>query len=332
MQKSNTGRDVRLDNVKGVLILLVVFGHVLELFLAKSALYRAIYSGIYIFHIPLFVMIAGMLSKATLQATDFEKIITRLLLPLIIFQILYVGFIGLKSSHPAVPLLQPYWILWFLLSMIFWRLALPLFVRVPFFLAISFAIALAAGFSKSIAYTLSLSRTLYFFPFFLIGYSHGKRIIAFAVAHRHLLALIFLLIFAGIGWWSLIGLPHNALYGSLGYAAVPVIKTAPAVGRALVLVLSFACAAGALALFYFPRELFINLGRRSLTVFVLHGFAVMGLSALVNRLHIEPSALLLPALLGISLSIAVAASLFDPWLNRLYEAIGSRFRLHGNIA
>lgn len=327
MQQSNTGRDVGLDNVKGVLILLVVFGHVLELFVAKSALYRAIYSGIYIFHIPLFVMIAGMLSKATLHAADVKKIVTKLLLPLIIFQCLYLAFIGLKASHPTVPLLQPYWILWFLLSMVFWRLALPLFVRVPFFIAVSFAIALAAGFSKSIGYTLSLSRTLYFFPFFLIGYAYGKRIVAFAVAHRHLLALMFLSILTGVACWSLMGLPHSALYGSLGYAAVPVIETSPAVGRALVLVLSFACGAGALALFYFPQALLSSLGQRSLSVLVLHGFVVMVLSALVNRMQIEPSALLLPVLLAISLSIAVATSLFDPWLNRLYEAIGNCFRL-----
>lgn len=332
MQETNTGRDTRLDNVKGVLILLVVFGHVLEPFITRSALYLAIYSGIYLFHIPLFVMIAGMHSKASLVAADVKKILTRLLLPLIIFQFLYLGFLGLKHSHEAVSLLQPYWILWFLLSMIFWRLALPLFVRIPLFVAVSFGMALAAGFSDSIGYTLSLSRTLYFFPFFLIGYAYGKRIVAFAAAHRHLLALTFLLTVAGAACWSVMGLPHRALYGSLGYAAVPVIDTMPALGRALLLVLSFACSAGALALFHFPQALLVKLGQRSLSVLVLHGFAVMVLSALVSRLQIAPSVLLLPVLLAISLSIAVAASLFDPWLNRLYEAIGSGFRLQRRIS
>lgn len=35
MRQGHTGRDDSLDNVKGVLIVLVVFGHVLEPFIAS---------------------------------------------------------------------------------------------------------------------------------------------------------------------------------------------------------------------------------------------------------------------------------------------------------
>jgi len=316
-------KDIRLDNAKGILILSVVFGHLVELFIAKSAYYQALYTAIYLFHMPLFVMIAGMHSKAHLLATDYKKVVTKLVFPLIFFQILYLAFIGIRTGEITEPPLQPYWILWFLLSLITWRLALPLFVRIPFCIAIAFAIALAAGFCESIDYTLSLSRTLYFSPFFLIGHKHGKKIFAFAVAHRQLFALSFLLIVSGVAWWSLAGLPHKALYGAVGYSADPAIQSMPAVGRGVILVLSFAGACGALALFYFRQTLLIYLGQRSFTVFLLHGFAIKVLSFAMKRLQIEPSLPLLPALLAISLSIAVAASLLDPWLNRFFEAIGS---------
>lgn len=277
-------------------------------------------------------MIAGMLSKATLRPADLGKMATRLLLPLLIFQCLYVGLVDLRAGHHVVSLLRPYWILWFLLSLICWRLMLPVFARILLFVALAFAIALAAGFSKHIGYALSLSRTLYFFPFFLIGYAHGKKIVAFADAHRSLLALVFLLGVAAGAWWSLSGLPYAALYGSLGYADVAAIAAMPAIGRALVLALSSVCAVGALALFRFRQPGLVKLGQRSLSVFVLHGFAVMGLAAVINRLHVEPSALLMPAWFAIALAIAVTTSLLDPWLNRLYDAVGKRLRLSRIVA
>ena len=52
-----------IDNIKVVLIFLVVFGHLIERYIDTSDTLMAIYMFIYIFHMPLFIYISGYLSK-----------------------------------------------------------------------------------------------------------------------------------------------------------------------------------------------------------------------------------------------------------------------------
>ena len=56
-------RDYQIDNIKGLLILLVVFGHSLELVRINSGVANFMYIFIYTFHMPVFVFYAGYLSK-----------------------------------------------------------------------------------------------------------------------------------------------------------------------------------------------------------------------------------------------------------------------------
>lgn len=316
-------RDTQIDNVKGVLIILVVFGHLLTPFTLRSSLYNAIYAGIFVFHMPLFVMISGMFSKPRLNDSAYLTIFSRLVLPLVIFQCLYVGFISVKSRHLAAPVLQPYWILWFLFCMVLWKVTLPLVLRIRYCVAISIVITLAAGYVDKIGPRLDLSRFLYFFPFFLIGHLYGRNISAFATAHRRALGAAFGLVVAGTAWWSLHGLPRETLYGSLAYAYAPVIEGAPVVGRAIMLALSLVASIAGLALFAGSWNFLIRIGQRSLAVYVLHGFAVMAVRSFMQKLAIGPSLLLLPMLLAVAVGIAFATSLLDAPLNDLFRSISA---------
>ena len=51
-------RDLRIDSIKGLLILLVVFGHCYTT-LQEHSNYMFINNIIYIFHMPLFIFISG---------------------------------------------------------------------------------------------------------------------------------------------------------------------------------------------------------------------------------------------------------------------------------
>ena len=73
------------DNLKALLIFLVVFGHALEL-----AFFRRIsimYTFLYLFHMPLFVFCSGYFAKYNPQ-----KILTKLIAVYIVFQLLYILF------------------------------------------------------------------------------------------------------------------------------------------------------------------------------------------------------------------------------------------------
>ena len=64
----------------------------------------------------------------------------------------------------------PYWLLWYLLSLAGWRLLLPVFARLKRPLTFAVALAVAVGCASEVGYYLSLSRTLVFFPMFVLGW------------------------------------------------------------------------------------------------------------------------------------------------------------------
>lgn len=318
---SGLQRNAHIDSTKGALILLVVFGHMLEVFV-RDPLYRAIYSAIYLFHMPLFVMTSGMFSRARLGDKDYAGILTRLVIPLILFQCLYLAPLTIGSGHAGMLTLRPYWILWFLLSLACWKLVLPFFARLPFPVTIAVLLALAAGFVDKIGYALSLSRTFYFLPFFVAGFAYKDRILDLAARHRAALAVLFVALMAVMAYWSLNGLDHSALWGSLGYALAPVLPAFPAGGRLLVLGLSFLGAVGFLAVVRESRML-AYLGTRSLAIYLVHGFVIKGFANVVGRTGVPAAPWLVPVWLLAAVLVAVVLAPLDKWLLRLYEWISA---------
>lgn len=105
------------DNAKGLLICLVVLGHVLEKECNANLLYRMIHDIIYSFHMPLFIIISGYFSRNTDagRATAFS----RLFVPYFVFNT--VAGILIERSIVINPFAS-YYGYWYLLSLFVWRL------------------------------------------------------------------------------------------------------------------------------------------------------------------------------------------------------------------
>ncbi len=69
-QMTMAKRDSFFDALKGVLIFLVVLGHMLELNKATSDTSVVLWDFIYLFHMPLFIFVSGYFSKNI----NFEKL------------------------------------------------------------------------------------------------------------------------------------------------------------------------------------------------------------------------------------------------------------------
>ena len=166
-----------LDHARFVLIALVVIGHLLEQLADSGAVAAALYRWIYLFHMPAFVLVSGAVSKTDLTRHRAFALTTGVLLPYVVFQTLYPAWDAWLSGSGdwSQGYLTPYWLLWYLPSLACWRLLLPLFARLKVALPLAVAIALAAGLAPWIGYPLSLSRTLVFFPLFLLGHLIGAR-------------------------------------------------------------------------------------------------------------------------------------------------------------
>lgn len=158
-------RDARYCNLKLLLMILVVYGHLIEPQTAQSAIVLAQYKGIYLFHMPLFAFLSGLFLKDEASCRQQCK---RLLPMYILLQALMVC---LGEAKP----LTPYWHLWYLLSCSIWAALGWLWFRFCngkgkyLLLVISLLVGCLAGLCPYIGRTFSLSRTLVFLPYFWIG-------------------------------------------------------------------------------------------------------------------------------------------------------------------
>jgi len=264
-------RNPLIDNAKGVLIFLVVFGHYLEAIDGWNIPYLgAILSTIYLFHMPAFVFLAGITAKRDRLAARIGNIA----IILVVFQMAYVVPLFIADGEWPVGLLQPYWILWFLLSLICWMLLIPLVDKVPYVFAISILIATVGGLFPWDGYQLSAMRTLTFLPFFVGGKLYGHRMIAALQVYgkRRFLAVPIFGVAALLIYSS--GLEKSWLYGSLSYAQLGVDGLTGIVIRAAIFILSAASMVAFLACMTSKSGHLSVIGQNSLAVFVLHGFAV----------------------------------------------------------
>lgn len=217
---SNTiSRDKNIDSTKGILIILVVFGHFLETIISLE-LAKSIYTFIYIFHMPAFICITGLFSKKTIKSNSIKKLSSSLLIPFIIFTIIYesTSLILTGSISWYTKSMAPYWILWFLLSLFFWRLFSSDFIKIPFPVISSIIISIILFSIPYIGYTAGLGRTLTFFPFFLIGLIYGSSIIKH-VKSLNLYYTIIALLILSISFYLFNDWSISMLYGSQSFQA-----------------------------------------------------------------------------------------------------------------
>lgn len=155
-------RNQYWDNIKGILIVLVVFAHILYQFQNNHVIIDSIVDYIYMFHMPAFVFVSGYFGKSE-RSRGFGTIV-RLIFLYFIFNSVS-GFIFGFSS-----LLEPMYSYWYIPALIVWRLTAHRLVRFREIHLILFIIAIFTGFYRSIDNTFAASRILAFYPFYLAGY------------------------------------------------------------------------------------------------------------------------------------------------------------------
>lgn len=154
------------DNIKGILISLVVMGHFLLDYL-DFGYARYIVSFIYFFHMPAFVFVSGFFSK--IDETRSCKSITKIITIYLIFNttIMVLSSFLFNISYQFI---TPYYSFWYLIALVFWRLTIQYVDKFKDLLFLSIIAALLIGFWGDVTNVLSLSRIITFYPFFIAGY------------------------------------------------------------------------------------------------------------------------------------------------------------------
>lgn len=170
IRMKNKMRNIKLDNCKAILIILVVIGHMLETKLGYG-INRYLYILIYLFHMPFFSYLTGYFANR-----KPSKWFKNLICPYLLFQTLYLLFEHyILGKTSAFQYTTPYWIMWYLFAVLVWNLFVFFIGKTKLtiqklILAGTVILSLLIGYADIIGREFSLSRIFVFFPFFLGGY------------------------------------------------------------------------------------------------------------------------------------------------------------------
>lgn len=159
------------DNARYICIVLVVLGHAIQRLIYDSDIAFAFYLALYAFHMPAFAIISGYFSKSSSPTkTQMARVITDILVPYVIFELLWTLTKWLVEGEASPNITEPSWTLWFLLALGIFRLVLPYLALLRWPLLWAVAISVGAGYLPNVDSTFSLSRTLGLLPFFALGW------------------------------------------------------------------------------------------------------------------------------------------------------------------
>ena len=167
-KEENTTRVYFFDNLKYVLILLVILGHLFEIYYDKSNVMKAGFNFIYLFHMPLFILISGYFSKKFKP----EKILNFFLLcflSLFLIRTLETLFLNKPFNYNFLSFQSASW---YLFVLAIYNITLPLIksLKKQYVIAFSVLFALYVGYVVSVKDLFIASRIIVFYPFFLLGY------------------------------------------------------------------------------------------------------------------------------------------------------------------
>jgi fucose 4-O-acetylase-like acetyltransferase len=283
---STTNRSKYFDNAKFILIFLVVFGHMISPYKDQDKVLFTLYTVIFLFHMPAFILISGYFAKGFRKKGYLLKSVQKILIPYFIFQIIYSVFYFLVGKEKTLEfdLFQPHWSLWFLLSLFFWNLLLYVFARLKWAgLLVAVILGVAIGYFEHAGSFMSISRTFVFFPYFLLGFllngEHLKRIIGakFAVP-AGVVIIITTFLFFGFSF------PENAvpwLLGDTSYENMGGMQLTDGLLRGLQYVLTLIVVFGFLPLIPSNQYRITKIGERTLYVYLFHGFIIKAIQSIL---------------------------------------------------
>lgn len=269
------------DNVKALLIVLVVLGHAADYYTDQFESMRIFFFYIYLFHMPLFIFLAGLFSKSTILKDPFriEKIANFLMLYFILEIIFYlVIHFWLGKTHYAFNPFVENGVPWFMFAMAAWLCIGRVLRKVPAYIVIpvSVMLALCIGYTQ-IGDILVISRIITFFPFFILGFYVQPKDLMTSLQSPELkiISAISLVLIAFTIYFNIDGLyeMRNLLSGRNAYDKVHLdlgIPGSGAVMRLLTMVVTTCMSIGIMALMTQKHTWFTVLGTRSLAIYFFH--------------------------------------------------------------
>ena len=326
----------RFDNLKFLLIILVVFGHFIDYFFKYSVNIQRLFIMIYGFHMPLFIFMTGFFSKRVKKFKDIDY--KKIFFYIIVAFLMKVSIFIIESIYykPTFDMFGGSDIYWFLIVISIYTILTPMISKfnLKFLLIFSIVLALLAGYDNNIGDFLALSRTIVFFPFFLSGYVLSEKKEEFN-SFINKSKLKYLAIIAIIAYILLCIFKINYMYnfrglfvGRSSYVILHLAKYAWC-KRAIAYIIQFTISASILLVI--PNKefkWFTKFGKKSIQVYMFHVPIVIIFNQFpfINKLfHKAPNAYILFCLvISILMSYIFSSNIFTCFIDKFKGFIFSK--------
>ncbi|KAB1140219.1 acyltransferase family protein [Streptomyces luteolifulvus] len=163
------------DNARFLSATLIVVLHTCGSIMAREDALHSFHIASWAFRVPAFVMLAGVFSNAgPLGPRPLRTLLQSIVLPALAFSLLFSLESYWLGAEFTVHVVELPWTLWFLMSLFFWRLLLPLVVQLRHPLLVTTGVSLAVGYVDEFGMAFSASRTLVYLPLFYLGWRIGQ--------------------------------------------------------------------------------------------------------------------------------------------------------------
>ena len=301
-------RDHKFDNIKALLIFLVVLGHSLEYLYGVKDTYGALRAVIYSFHMPAFVFISGYF--ASRSKSSVSEVVVKYLVTYLIFNTLF----AISPWHVDSPFnfLFPQLIYWYLLCLCFWRVSIGAVSNIRFAVPLSVLFTLYIGTCPQADRFMSISRAVCFFTFFLIGYKFSFK------------------------WIEKIKKVYLALTlaGSIVLTiALYYKRIIPVEMRIVMMLLAFIITFSLIGLMPSKEYFFTILGRNSLCIYLVHIFVIKAVAqtkvlSFSNTWSNVGAAVMLSLVICFCLSLQVLNTAYNRFVSKISSALIIQKDLH----
>lgn len=310
-------RDYLFDNMRAIMIILVVWGHLLTSLISEYDSIKIIYYFIFFFHMPALTFISGYFAKNIEKArnTAFETI----LMPYLILNVCNYLFkmLVLKEEYFGFRFFRPLWGLWYLFALFLWKFFLKDLVRIRFILPLSFLLGIFSGFTKEFSTYMALGRVICFLPFFLLGYYCTKDNIE---RIRRIPKLIPILVILGVGALSTFVVKKNLFKVEVLYLRKPYPEDADLehmAYRILVYIVAILMIASFIILLSNKNSILSGIGTNTMTVYIFHLFTI----PLLEKLRIFYDRPYLYLVYSVIMTVIITFIFSRPIINKLYNKV-----------
>ena len=323
-------RDAYFDNLRFVLIFLVVAGHFL-LPLDKTRFSNNIFYLIYSFHMPCFIFVSGYFSKSVIRDGRFRTgKLFQLLWLYLVFKVLVHVTEGMVEGHIGfyIDFFTESGAPWYLLSLALWYVTLPVVreLKPGAVMVGSLILGLLAGYENSVGSFLAMDRTIAFAPFFYAGYYVNQDIkerfvrtkarIPFLAAGALIAGFLFLCTYDLL--MPYIQVVYGIKYARFGENLYPY----GALIRGLWYLAASLLSLGLMATISDKKGIFTIIGSRTLQIYILHR-VIRDLFQYFGFYNIVQVSSKLWILSLLALSFLLTAALGNSWLEKVFSWLRS---------